>query len=503
MRVITLLIIFHLFLTSICYANGSPGRLNDSSGTVGRFVPIKSSSISLIKEKVDIEVFPLYSAGKVHYIMENNGNEEKILFGFPIISFLQFKGSKTKLTNFADYSIKINGVQVPAYDETGSNISPVNQRKIFSILPFKNKNRIIKSWQLDDFHFEQWSGNNGEICNSCFSDTFFQYKVTPINFKRGKTVIDIEFIVDNFILHWDHNQWDKKIPYRTYQDGYSYFSYLLSPAKNWNGKIEKADISIKVIGYPLWGEQEFFESLPDPLPHKVVGNEYIWHFEKFEPSKDIRILMPFKFLNKYNSKRMYSNSWEIYGVLSKNTLDKFSSKIIKTDDIESIKASSEYIKSKNEPYKQYTADKLVDLDPFGTSWISGKAKQDGKGAVITITLKSPQLIHGIGIIPDQYQFSTFNTNLSSDISLISRKSPFYSIPKNIKLTTDSGITEDINLKNNPPSAYVLHKNLQIFNFKQPVKSKIFTFTITDVYPGINKAVSISEIILFKDKIDNR
>jgi hypothetical protein len=229
------------------------------------------------------------------------------------------------------------------------------------------------------------------------------------------------------------------------------------------------------VGYPV--DAELAGSQPEitPEPHSAKGDTYTWHFENSEPSENLKVLMPYRvdFEHKdYVPKEMF------FPHILKNVTKKYSGMLVDNSAVKSISASSTY-------KEEHSANMILDGDPFGTAWVSGKSASAGAGETITITFKEPTEISALGLLTGKQASKSKYKNISR--------------PKKIELTFDGGNKQIVTLSDEF-IPYVLDTNMQMIKLEHSGKMTTLTIRIVDVFEGKKyKRVGASEILLFSSQ----
>ena len=134
--------------------------------------------------------------------------------------------------------------------------------------------------------------------------------------------------------------------------------------------------------------------------------EFLWHFEDWEPDADIIVAMPFSVPEPYEAAGPASTLvrfWQMEALLGAVTMNRYGDRIVAPGQIVSAMGSSELLvdasrPAKREPYPP-AAGAAVDGDPFATVWITGEEEGEGVGATLDLVLDATRLIDGIGIVP--------------------------------------------------------------------------------------------------------
>jgi hypothetical protein len=232
------------------------------------------------------------------------------------------------------------------------------------------------------------------------------------------------------------------------------------------------DISLRIVGYPVDADLAPSQPLIMPKPHSSEGDSHTWHFENTEPEDNLKVLMPYKVDFEhldYVPKEMF------FPHILKNVTGKFAGTLVESSAVESIQASSTY-------NDEHSASMMLDGDPFGTAWVSGKSAGAGAGETITITFKEPTAIASLGLLAGKQASKSKYRNTSR--------------PKIVELVFDGGGKQTAKLSNGFVP-YVLDTNMQLIEIEHLDKIRTLTIKIVEVFKGKKyKRVGVSEILLF-------
>ena len=294
---------FTIILLTLClhtnlFADIAPNPIKAKS-----ISPKDQTSISMVSEKVIIDLYNDSSVVKCLFKMKNLGEQEKLQIGFPEMSFHYYR-QKSKVDEANRFQVKENG-KVVNFDFSDS-------------LRYNEKYRKkVESYQIK----EEWYLWKSE-------------------FKQGESkTIEVQYSLPFGML---------------YKSNERFFTYLLSSGANWKGTIGKAEIIVNLKDIEM-------DSIISKLPNNFeISNKHLtWTFSDFEPTTndDIKI--------NYNSgKILYSGKKPIPPVfIVDENLDKeFDLKSIEPNDIASIEViknpeeTKKYSNQNNGVVKIYTKD---------------------------------------------------------------------------------------------------------------------------------------------------
>lgn len=223
--VICMIITILIFIPAM-YVNSDSSSLFRVAETVQ---PIQNNNVSMVEEKVDIQVYGGWSVARCEFLFRNESQEEqKVLMGFPasLIGEGWEIDNTTKLSDFRTYD---EGVEKEAKLEKAGDES---------IEPGG-----IAEWYTWDVQFQ--GGEERKIVNT--------YKTK------------------NYDAPWGRHT-----------------GYILKTGAPWKGNIGKAVITFELMDI---APSNIYEEYTSPKGYKIDKNKIIWEMEDFEPSEDIIIEM--------------------------------------------------------------------------------------------------------------------------------------------------------------------------------------------------------------------
>lgn len=445
-------------------ANGAPVRIGPGPGVAGAVAPVESDRVRLVEEQVDLEVYPVYTVGRVRYVLRNEGAATEIDFGFPTL-VLESRKNPDDL-GFVEYRIAVDGEVRESRSAPGDELTAVQALdRIYRFDRLRDKLVLIRRQTPGKREYSPFVISADQLFHRVRAARR-EYRITPLRFAANeRKTVEIEFIAYNLVVSAAFNIWR---PTGTLEEGFYYFCYLTTPAAAWKGTIDRADFRVTFFGTPPWTERwsEPLGPAADPEPHAREDDVLEWHFEQWEPTEDIRLLVPFA-IEDYR--------------LSRGVLERYGDSIVGASEIAQAVASSTVNR------RQRPARNAFDGDPDGTAWVSGQSATAGAGETISVKLASPVEIRGVGIVPgyafDRPRFERLGR------------------PKAIRVVADSGFEETIELEDRAVFPFVMQANMQVFDFAAPVTAEELTFEIAEVFPGRltrpETSVAVSEIVLFK------
>ena len=214
--------VFWIIITPlISFSNGGPIDISHFFKT-GNIRLLRIADISLIKENLNIKVVGDFTEIEVEYHLQNNGDLQKIQYGFPVDAYeISWNGSIQSYTDYDIFNGKTNIVEYFNIFENGTKVK-VSQWVVDSAYNIEttgfNKKyeptRILRKWFATTLEFKK-----GEI------------KELKVLYKIKNTLIDRALGFYYFINSFDDRN----------------FTYHLTPSSNWgNGIVNEFNLNINL-----------------------------------------------------------------------------------------------------------------------------------------------------------------------------------------------------------------------------------------------------------------
>jgi len=491
--------------SEVALANGGPIRFRNGTGVMGSVTPIKTTRIKLQSERVRIDVFPLYSHGKVIYKLKNLGPATTVHFGFPTMITGHKYSHDKKITwhrGFLRYRIAVDGKALRAGKYhgrvRGTRLRYLN--KIKSIYPFK---RLLRTFlgRLKGRLKRYWVRAQHEMIGDHVIDPVrafaYEYRVSKIRFPAKKVrTLEIEFTTENYVFGslkpGAFSTRKMKYPARqTVLHGLSFFTYATWPARNWAGTIDRADFRIRVLGFP-WHKKSARHpgQVVEPKPTQSKGAVYSWQYRKYVPKQNLRVLVPYSF-ERTRGRRGWKPS-KMAG-LSSRLLQHHGRSVVKPAEIAGVHQAAwrGFPSSSARRTWSQTTREVVDGNLLATAWTGHLSRRHRtRRPALRVTFKKAQRIRAIGIVPARH---------FEDHDLKHWKN--WSRPRRVTVRAGK-IKRTFTLTDRHAVPFVLHENMQILRFAVPVRTRQIEVTVQKVFRGDDyftrhAKVTISELVFFR------
>jgi hypothetical protein len=338
-----------LSLTLWCNWGGQAG----GSVATGSFRALGTSQVELQEESLAIELYRDRAKVRVDYTFRNTADAVDVKAGFPCLG-LRLEGKD--YIEVEDYQMTADGAPVPYRIETGD---VTKWKRLFD--------PDFLSMDPDSYVGES---KEAEPCGACR----LWWLASTVHFEKGETkhiAIRYESLYENSSGGASDDA--------DYND--DHFRYLLSTAGSWKGPIQKGKVVLKAVtvdpGSLTIRPAQRFRATPDGL---------VWEFTNLRPTlaDDIVVGMNDKFYTRFNYAQpgyfdnQGDSSWYSFEG-SKYYFD-----------------FHDYTATASSEKAGYPAGAVGDFD-HGTAWVAGK--NGGIDESLTLTLKEPQRVDQIGIIP--------------------------------------------------------------------------------------------------------
>ncbi|MGK0388058.1 MAG: hypothetical protein ACI94Y_000786 [Maribacter sp.] len=252
-----LTIFFCIFIAISCFANG--GTIDASFFRKTKNIQlIRKADISLLKEDLQLKIVGDYTIVKVKYTLKNNGNEDEILYGFPVDGFERSYGDHGDKNPFNETYTRDTADLMVHYFRAKEN----------------GKDLKIIDWVAENVYKAKYHRRDLQI--------YRKWYVLKMTFKKDETkTIDIEYKVNNC-----KHDWIQGFKY-VHDFSNRKFMYDLSPSSNWgDGKVGefKLDIDLSDISN---AELDFDISGIEGLVNE--GERYTLHSFDYDLNQSERI----------------------------------------------------------------------------------------------------------------------------------------------------------------------------------------------------------------------
>jgi hypothetical protein len=215
-------------------------------------IPMHNSSIEMTSEILRISLFQIDASNnerpfskidvQATFTFKNTGNDETILMGFPISTFMA--------------------------DEEGYHMTPGDSL-------FTNFRTVINGQEVS---VEVKAGTSDESVAADVGDSYSSFYVWPVHFKKGET----KTIYNSYLYDMAESIGDRSI------------LYTLKTGALWKGPIGKLDIYIDLgaLNKDL-SKAKLSGRFPDlaitPKGYTIKNNVIEWHLKDYEPDEDIDV----------------------------------------------------------------------------------------------------------------------------------------------------------------------------------------------------------------------
>lgn len=279
-----------LWRTPAVLANGGPVyEVNLGTSTVGTIVPLRSRNVTLVRERVRLDMFPQYTWGRVVYVLRNDGPATTVTFGFPTV--LVRTALRQHVGDYLHYAIRLDGKPIPQESRTGQALRAADIRQT-----------LLKAWRSHAMVL----GESRISVESLPRLTSYSYRVSSIRFAARLTHrVEIEFLVPNIYLQ----TYVKTGPMRVM----AMMTYLTQPAARWAGRIQSARFELHVHGIPATSPGTSPQIEVSPTPTRATQGTYEWHYTNWKPSAPIRAVL--RFATKQHTMELVESAAKAIGTL--------------------------------------------------------------------------------------------------------------------------------------------------------------------------------------------
>jgi len=277
-----------LVCTTQCFSNGGTYDHSHFRKT-GNIRLMQKADVKLLREDLKITIKGDYSLVEVKYTLQNNGEDQKIYYGFPVdawgmdvcfgmpcgppFRFIEWEGSIVCVDSIVnEFRISVNGNKI-----SHSNWVEDTSYYIKSEKTWKDSINIARKWH----------------------QVFFEMK------KGEKTELSVYYKIKNGF----HDNSPGFVSTPVFDD--RNFTYHMTPSGNWgNGIVDEFNVTIETENISDSACEMKMEGLQDL---KKSGNTYIGNYKNFNLSKSDRINISyrqdFRLWSKFVSNNTMNNSY--------------------------------------------------------------------------------------------------------------------------------------------------------------------------------------------------